>query len=592
MSGIDLGHGEYTPGEFKRRISVDFETTGRTPGFRHGGVQPDGSILESQRVYARVWSAGAHSVGSDDYIESVHHHSPSGIAKEAESLSHVDFYAKNEEWQKYIKSPLHTEDNTSSANVIKGLDRITKEAKGKLGLNEDAGVAYLFQNMNFENKFIHGLILSDDANRMIPEISREQMYQTVTHKYPMSDIYVPPSIKKIKDHIAESKDKDPKKIASAYRVMLETYKREYSKAVGSGRSINIELMDMTAAAYSHAVAGGLIPEEYMSLGKNMEFLSKVFLGETEIHGAGSDARQQNAVFDKLESFLHDVTTGNHSDETKRVLGILNDKHVLGANKERAAARSFLNIREALKERDFSAIRKPGELPRTIDITDTTNNKNIELLTQNMVPVKTSDEALEQYRKILESHKNTETYRIVSDIFKKEDDGLYQSSEGMLVNDDIFARISKIEEDADSVINSIGKNGPTKQYSFADEFAEKIKNFDPTTKGFVGRTAERLGSEYEKAKASSTILDAILPESKVHGAIGLGAMTVVGGTWFAGRINDEERAAEFKKRKEDRDSRLYADNTFSMLGTQSTTNIEVPHGWARAQSQSKVRNYEF
>ena len=44
--------------------------------------------------------------------------------------------------------------------------------------------------------------------------------------------------------------------------------------------------------WTKAAAQGFIPESFVTTGTNMEFLSKLLLGEEEVHGALSDATQQ------------------------------------------------------------------------------------------------------------------------------------------------------------------------------------------------------------------------------------------------------------------------------------------------------------
>ena len=123
-------------------------------------------------------------------------------------------------------------------------------------------------------------------------------------------------------------------------------------------------MDFTSAMYSKAIAEGHLDQSYSKIGKNVELLSHVLLGEKEIHGAGSDAKQQSRIFEEVLGMRDRIQAGDLTEKDKRVFAYLNNPANIKAQKESAAARNLIGFSNNLQN-NIVNVRKPLHADQTI-----------------------------------------------------------------------------------------------------------------------------------------------------------------------------------------------------------------------------------
>ncbi len=111
----------------------------------------------------------------------------------------------------------------------------------------------------------------------------------------------------------------------------------------SGKYKVVDLMDITKSVFAKAAEEGLIDKRHVTIGTSQEFLARMFnLGE-ETHLAPGDSKQAMSIFvDNLMPLYKDLTSGNVSDNTKRIFKQISDAQPTEATHQymRSLTRAF------------------------------------------------------------------------------------------------------------------------------------------------------------------------------------------------------------------------------------------------------------
>lgn len=111
----------------------------------------------------------------------------------------------------------------------------------------------------------------------------------------------------------------------------------------SGKYKVVDLMDITKSVFAKAAEEGLIDKRHVTIGTSQEFLARMFnLGE-ETHLAPGDSKQAMSIFvDNLMPLYKDLTSGNISDNTKRIFKQISDAQPTEATHQymRSLTRAF------------------------------------------------------------------------------------------------------------------------------------------------------------------------------------------------------------------------------------------------------------
>lgn len=100
----------------------------------------------------------------------------------------------------------------------------------------------------------------------------------------------------------------------AFSLLVANQKKRFTQVMGEashGSGALIEMQEISKTLNAVAQERGLIPKTgNFSVGTSVDFLSKIFMNESEIHEALSDISQQNLIAKKTTTFIRDIESGN------------------------------------------------------------------------------------------------------------------------------------------------------------------------------------------------------------------------------------------------------------------------------------------
>ena len=557
-----------------RVISFDIETTGLDPSNLFGEKAPG---LNQKGIKPRIWALGFHIPGQDTPQETQLF--SANAEREQQVLTSNKFYKESGVWNDYVTRTKQGYTPSDSFRMVRESDGVGKAltetfnaAKtrytAETGNFIDGGMV-LIQNTNFENRWI-GHIESEEANTTFSAIQR---YKSNSNR----QLYVPPEVSRLRSTIVEGMS--AKEIDGVYDKIVMNYQAEVANVQGTGRYITGELMDFTSAMYSKAIAEGHLDPSYSKIGKNVELLSHVLLGEKEIHGAGSDAKQQSRIFEEVLGMRDRIQAGELTEKDKRVFAYLNNPANIKAQKESAAARNLIGFSNNIQNNIVNVRKEVGIVE--VDIHDTVSNQNIPISFKRRVAITDPEEIMLRYEEVLDRNGDTEANRILEKLRAEEIAGNSEPAIERIKNPDVLSQLEDINQQNKDTLFSTNPN----DFS-TNDYGPRVERKRSGAK----KVLSALGAEYESARNNDEILRAILPENKKI-ALG-GAVAIAGGgmLWALSTGDSKERAEKFRRERYAQKAELYNDSTFNMLNPSTRPGIQ--YGWAKAQSDESIRHYEY
>ena len=547
--------------------SFDIETTSLTP---NGNVTSDYDGVTRNIGKGRIWSIGAYGINKDKTIAKEFHYDPDSIIdKKAEwnALKNKEFYSTNKVVRDYFESDTK---NFRSNDIYKHMDNdIFGDGGNKRGM-------ILIQNSQFERRWMSSLPYSEMLS-----IHRNMIESQMYNGERVNQLYRPAEVSK---HLQDAKN--AKTLAAsdkAYDRMIETYKeidkRISSLPAGQNKFYVADLMDFTAATLTKAAAQGKVPESYSKMGHNVDFLAKLMLGEEEIHGAMSDAKQQYAIFKKMNMIREELVSGSLSDETKDIFTRMREaepylREVMGMKVLKS------NIQKYKETGKFDTRRRAGDA--TITIVDNISGEEKNISVPKYVYTGSKEDSIKRIMEEVDKYGNTSAKRHLDDAWARSN-GNIDDFIDIITNID-SPSINNIENLADNAVESILLGGTVD--SDTKKLIEESSKIDHK-KEFI-RKAENI---YDTKIKNIPIIGELLPNNfkKGYGVLGLGA-AALGLYASMDSFDDDLKVRAIREDQQRLRQRQYADPTIRQF--QSLDYASMPAGVGKANWEERNKHYEY
>ena len=539
--------------------SFDIETTSLTP---NGNVTSDYNGVTRNIGKGRIWSIGAYGINKDKTIAKEFHYDPDSIIdKKAEwnALKNKEFYSTNKVVRDYFES-----------GTKKHIDNdIFGDGGNKRGM-------ILIQNSQFERRWMSSLPYSEMLS-----IHRNMIESQMYNGERVDQLYRPAEVSK---HLQDAKN--AKTLAAsdkAYDRMIEAYKeidkRISSLPAGQNKFYVADLMDFTAATLTKAAAQGKVPESYSKMGHNVDFLAKLMLGEEEIHGAMSDAKQQYAIFKKMNMIREELVSGSLSDETKDIFTRMREaepylREVMGMKVLKS------NIQKYKETGKFDTRRRAGDA--TITIVDNISGEEKNISVPKYVYTGSKEDSIKRIMEEVDKYGNTSAKRHLDDAWARSN-GNIDDFIDIIKNID-SPSINNIENLADNAVESILLGGTVD--SDTKRLIEESSKIDHK-KEFI-RKAENI---YDTKIKNIPIIGELLPNNfkKGYGVLGLGA-AALGLYASMDSFDDDLKVRAIREDQQRLRQRQYADPTIRQF--QSLDYASMPAGVGKANWEERNKHYEY
>lgn len=547
--------------------SFDIETTSLTP---NGNVTSDYNGVTRNIGKGRIWSIGAYGINKDKTIAKEFHYDPDSIIdKKAEwnALKNKEFYSTNKVVRDYFESGTK---NFRSNDIYKHIDNdIFGDGGNKRGM-------ILIQNSQFERRWMSSLPYSEMLS-----IHRNMIESQMYNGERVDQLYRPAEVSK---HLQDAKN--AKTLAAsdkAYDRMIEAYKeidkRISSLPAGQNKFYVADLMDFTAATLTKAAAQGKVPESYSKMGHNVDFLAKLMLGEEEIHGAMSDAKQQYAIFKKMNMIREELVSGSLSDETKDIFTRMREaepylREVMGMKVLKS------NIQKYKETGKFDTRRRAGDA--TITIVDNISGEEKNISVPKYVYTGSKEDSIKRIMEEVDKYGNTSAKRHLDDAWARSN-GNIDDFIDIIKNID-SPSINNIENLADNAVESILLGGTVD--SDTKRLIEESSKIDHK-KEFI-RKAENI---YDTKIKNIPIIGELLPNNfkKGYGVLGLGA-AALGLYASMDSFDDDLKVRAIREDQQRLRQRQYADPTIRQF--QSLDYASMPAGVGKANWEERNKHYEY
>lgn len=547
--------------------SFDIETTSLTP---NGNITSEYNGVTRNIGKGRIWSIGAYGRNKDKTIAKEFHYDPDSIIdKKAEwnTLKNKEFYSTNKVVRDYFESDTK---NFRSNDIYKHMDNdIFGDGGNKRGM-------ILIQNSQFERRWMSSLPYSEMLS-----IHRNMIESQMYNGERVNQLYRPAEVSK---HLQDAKN--AKTLAAsdkAYDRMIEAYK-EIDKRISSlpadqNKFYVADLMDFTAATLTKAAAQGKVPESYSKIGHNVDFLAKLMLGEEEIHGAMSDARQQYAIFKKMNMIREELVSGSLSDETKDIFTRMREaepylREVMGMKVLKS------NIQKYRETGKFDTRRRAGDT--TITIVDNISGEEKNISVPKYVYTGSKEDSIKRIMEEVDKYGNTSAKRHLDDAWARSS-GNIDDFIDIITNID-SPSINNIENLADNAVESILLGGTVD--SDTKKLIEESSKIDHK-KEFI-RKAENI---YDTKIKNIPIIGELLPNNfkKGYGVLGLGA-AALGLYASMDSFDDDLKVRAIREDQQRLRQRQYADPTIRQF--QSLDYASMPAGVGKANWEERNKHYEY
>lgn len=547
--------------------SFDIETTSLTP---NGNITSEYNGVTRNIGKGRIWSIGAYGRNKDKTIAKEFHYDPDSIIdKKAEwnALKNKEFYSTNKVVRDYFESDTK---NFRSNDIYKHMDNdIFGDGGNKRGM-------ILIQNSQFERRWMSSLPYSEMLS-----IHRNMIESQMYNGERVNQLYRPAEVSK---HLQDAKN--AKTLAAsdkAYDRMIEAYK-EIDKKIsslpaGQNKFYVADLMDFTAATLTKAAAQGRVPESYSKMGHNVDFLAKLMLGEEEIHGAMSDAKQQYAIFKKMNMIREKLVSGSLSDETKDIFTRMREaepylREVMGMKVLKS------NIQKYKETGKFDTRRRAGNA--TITIVDNISGEEKNISVPKYVYTGSKEDSIKRIMEEVDKYGNTSAKRHLDDAWARSS-GNIDDFIDIITNID-SPSINNIENLADNAVESILLGGTVD--SDTKKLIEESSKIDHK-KEFI-RKAENI---YDTKIKNIPIIGELLPNNfkKGYGVLGLGA-AALGLYASMDSFDDDLKVRAIREDQQRLRQRQYADPTIRQF--QSLDYASMPAGVGKANWEERNKHYEY
>lgn len=547
--------------------SFDIETTSLTP---NGNITSEYNGVTRNIGKGRIWSIGAYGRNKDKTIAKEFHYDPDSIIdKKAEwnALKNKEFYSTNKVVRDYFESDTK---NFRSNDIYKHMDNdIFGDGSNKRGM-------ILIQNSQFERRWMSSLPYSEMLS-----IHRNMIESQMYNGERVNQLYRPAEVSK---HLQDAKN--AKTLAAsdkAYDRMIKAYKeidkRISSLPAGQNKFYVADLMDFTAATLTKAAAQGKVPESYSKMGHNVDFLAKLMLGEEEIHGAMSDAKQQYAIFKKMNMIREELVSGSLSDETKDIFTRMREaepylREVMGMKVLKS------NIQKYKETGKFDTRRRAGDA--TITIVDNISGEEKNISVPKYVYTGSKEDSIKRIMEEVDKYGNTSAKRHLDDAWAKSN-GNIDDFIDIITNID-SPSINNIENLADNAVESILLGGTVD--SDTKKLIEESSKIDHKKK-FI-RKAENI---YDTKIKNIPIIGELLPNNfkKGYGVLGLGA-AALGLYASMDSFDDDLKVRAIREDQQRLRQRQYADPTIRQF--QSLDYASMPAGVGKANWEERNKHYEY
>lgn len=547
--------------------SFDIETTSLTP---NGNITSDYNGVTRNIGKGRIWSIGAYGRNNDKTIAKEFHYDPDSIIdKKAEwnALKNKEFYSTNKVVRDYFESDAK---KFRSNDIYKHIDNdIFGDGGNKRGM-------ILIQNSQFERRWMSSLPYSEMLS-----IHRNMIESQMYNGERVNQLYRPAGVSK---HLQDAKN--AKTLAAsdkAYDRMIEAYKeidrRISSLPADQNKFYIADLMDFTAATLTKAAAQGKVPESYSKMGHNVDFLAKLMLGEEEIHGAMSDAKQQYAIFKKMNMIREELVSGSLSDETKDIFTRMREaepylREVMGMKVLKS------NIQKYKETGKFDTRRRAGDA--TITIVDNISGEEKNISVPKYVYTGSKEDSIKRIMEEVDKYGNTSARRHLDDAWARSS-GNIDDFIDIIKNIDSTS-INNIENLADNAVESILLGGTVD--SDTKRLIEESSKIDHK-KEFI-RKAENI---YDTKIKNIPIIGELLPNNfkKGYGVLGLGA-AALGLYASMDSFDDDLKVRAIREDQQRLRQRQYADPTIRQF--QSLDYASMPAGVGKANWEERNKHYEY
>ena len=547
--------------------SFDIETTSLTP---NGNITSEYNGVTRNIGKGRIWSIGAYGRNKDKTIAKEFHYDPDSIIyKKAEwnALKNKEFYSTNKVVRDYFESDTK---NFRSNDIYKHMDNdIFGDGGNKRGM-------ILIQNSQFERRWMSSLPHSEMLS-----IHRNMIESQMYNGERVNQLYRPAEVSK---HLQDAKN--AKTLAAsdkAYDRMIEAYKkidkRISSLPADQNKFYVADLMDFTAATLTKAAAQGKVPESYSKMGHNVDFLAKLMLGEEEIHGAMSDAKQQYAIFKKMNMIREELVSGSLSDETKDIFTRMREaepylREVMGMKVLKS------NIQKYKETGKFDTRRRAGDA--TITIVDNISGEEKNISVPKYVYTGSKEDSIKRIMEEVDKYGNTSAKRHLDDAWARSN-GNIDDFIDIIKNID-SPSINNIENLADNAVESILLGGTVD--SDTKKLIEESSKIDHK-KEFI-RKAENI---YDAKIKNIPIIGELLPNNfkKGYGVLGLGA-AALGLYASMDSFDDDLKVRAIREDQQRLRQRQYADPTIRQF--QSLDYASMPAGVGKANWEERNKHYEY
>lgn len=547
--------------------SFDIETTSLTP---NGNITSEYNGVTRNIGKGRIWSIGAYGRNKDKTVAKEFHYDPDSIIdKKAEwnALKNKEFYSTNKVVRDYFESDTK---NFRSNDIYKHMDNdIFGDGGNKRGM-------ILIQNSQFERRWMSSLPYSEMLS-----IHRNMIESQMYNGERVNQLYRPAEVSK---HLQDAKN--AKTLAAsdkAYDRMIEAYKeidkRISSLPAGQNKFYVADLMDFTAATLTKAAAQGRVPESYSKMGHNVDFLAKLMLGEEEIHGAMSDAKQQYAIFKKMNMIREELVSGSLSDETKDIFTRMREaepylREVMGMKVLKS------NIQKYKETGKFDTRRRAGDA--TITIVDNISGEEKNISVPKYVYTGSKEDSIKRIMEEVDKYGNTSAKRHLDDAWARSN-GNIDDFIDIITNID-SPSINNIENLADNAVESILLGGTVD--SDTKKLIEESSKIDHK-KEFI-RKAENI---YDTKIKNIPIIGELLPNNfkKGYGVLGLGA-AALGLYASMDSFDDDLKVMAIREDQQRLRQRQYADPTIRQF--QSLDYASMPAGVGKANWEERNKHYEY
>jgi hypothetical protein len=547
--------------------SFDIETTSLTP---NGNITLDYNGVTRNIGKGRIWSIGAYGRSKDKTIAKEFHYDPdSVIDKKAEwnALKNKEFYSTNKVVRDYFE---YDTENFRNNDIYRHIDDdIFGDGGNKRGM-------ILIQNSQFERRWMSSLPYSEMLS-----IHRNMIESQMYNGERVNQLYRPAEVSR---HLQDAKN--AKTLAAsdkAYDRMIEAYKeidkRISSLPAGQNKFYVADLMDFTAATLTKAAAQGKVPESYSKMGHNVDFLAKLMLGEEEIHGAMSDARQQYAIFKKMNMIREELVSGSLSDETKDIFTRMREaepylREVMGMKVLKS------NIQKYKETGKFDTRRRAGDA--TITIVDNISGEEKNISVPKYVYTGSKEDSIKRIMEEVDKYGNTSAKRHLDDAWARSSGNIDDFID--IIRNIDSPSINNIENLADNAVESILLGGTVD--SDTKKLIEESSKIDHK-KEFI-RKAENI---YDTRIKNIPVIGELLPSNfkKGYGVLGLGA-AALGLYASMDSFDDDLKVRAIREDQQRLRQRQYADPTIRQF--QSLDYASMPAGVGKANWEERNKHYEY